>query len=576
MREKKVSFKIKVLVQILSVFIVSIMVISFINYMLLASSVETKTQDKMTIFADGILTQIRHLDVILGLTEQTLNENHIEIARLVINMLDNTPGKLSPNKLSRIAKPLDIIELNIADSNGIITSSNIAKYIGFDYKLREVTNVYMKLTDGTATELIEEPRVSVFEGNIAGDINHYIGIARKNGGFVQIGFNANVIGKLQEEINISKTIEETKIGQNGFGMVLSNGFITTRRNGDSSDVSGEAWYKKISSGDGFAWLNMDGKRYYAGYKNKNGSTVVVLVPENDFYQERNSLLFYSITLMLITVVVITAIIYSIVGGLHSHVKYMVTGIGKIAGGNLDARIEGSFIDEFDNIKDAVNSMAADIKRYMDDKLDTERKLTESRISLELSQTHQKELQDYINKLSVANEKLTELSTTDELTKLNNRRSFLEFMDIVWKQNHRLKLPISVLMIDVDYFKKYNDTLGHLEGDKALLAVAQCLKDHAKRETDFVARFGGEEFVCVLPFIEKTEAVGFAKALVAKVEEMKIPHPMSEHSEYLTISVGMAGAVPDDKGSYTQLLDEADKALYAAKESGRNRVAVSQF
>lgn len=173
-----------------------------------------------------------------------------------------------------------------------------------------------------------------------------------------------------------------------------------------------------------------------------------------------------------------------------------------------------------------------------------------------------------------NENLTTLSTTDELTKLNNRRSFLEYMDIVWKQNHRLKLPITVLMIDVDYFKKYNDTLGHLEGDKALVAAARCIKEHAKRETDFVARFGGEEFVCVLPFIEKNEAAIFANTLVAKVEGMKIPHPTSEHSEYLTVSVGMAGAVPDDNNSYTQLLDEADKALYAAKESGRNRVVVA--
>jgi len=182
--------------------------------------------------------------------------------------------------------------------------------------------------------------------------------------------------------------------------------------------------------------------------------------------------------------------------------------------------------------------------------------------------------DELNKqLLSKNEHLAVLSTTDELTKLNNKRAFMEYIDIVWKQNHRLKLPISILMVDVDYFKRYNDALGHLEGDKALVSIAQCIKNQTKRETDFVARFGGEEFVCVLPFIERNETVNFAKALVAKVENMKIPHPASEHSEYLTVSIGVATVVPDDNYSYTRLLNEADKALYMAKELGRNTLVV---
>jgi len=177
-------------------------------------------------------------------------------------------------------------------------------------------------------------------------------------------------------------------------------------------------------------------------------------------------------------------------------------------------------------------------------------------------------------LSSAYEKLKALATIDELTKLDNRRSFLERIDLIWKQNHRLNLSVTILMIDVDYFKKYNDSLGHLEGDKALIAIAQCLKNNVKRETDFVARFGGEEFVCVLPFIEKNEALEFAKTFVQSVEDMKMPHPMSLHSKYVTISVGMASVIPNDNNSYTQLLDEADKALYSAKESGRNRVVMN--
>jgi diguanylate cyclase (GGDEF)-like protein len=178
-----------------------------------------------------------------------------------------------------------------------------------------------------------------------------------------------------------------------------------------------------------------------------------------------------------------------------------------------------------------------------------------------------------SKINTLNKNLEALSITDELTKLNNRRSLLDYMGIIWRQSCRLRLPLSVLMIDVDYFKKYNDSMGHLEGDKVLIAIAQCMKSQLKRETDFVARFGGEEFVCLFPYIEQAEAVNFSKKIVQGVEDMKIPHPMSEHSKYVTISAGMSYIVPDDNYSPTQLLNEADKALYMAKQSGRNKLII---
>ncbi|MCL1813084.1 MAG: GGDEF domain-containing protein, partial [Treponema sp.] len=161
----------------------------------------------------------------------------------------------------------------------------------------------------------------------------------------------------------------------------------------------------------------------------------------------------------------------------------------------------------------------------------------------------------------------------ELTNLNNRRSFMEYIEIMWKQNRRLNLDITVMMLDIDFFKNYNDSMGHLEGDKVLIAVAQCLKEQIKRETDFVARFGGEEFIYLLPFINKNEAIEFANNLVMNVEKMYIPHPMSEVSEFIKISVGVATVVPDENNSINQLLDNADKALYKAKQSGRNKAVI---
>jgi diguanylate cyclase (GGDEF)-like protein len=229
-----------------------------------------------------------------------------------------------------------------------------------------------------------------------------------------------------------------------------------------------------------------------------------------------------------------------------------------------------------------------IRRYMITSLNdlciTVQKIADGDLSIRIISRFKHKKKDYIDllydninlmaeKLASANEKLKDLSVTDELTKLNNRRSFIEYTDIIWKQNQRLNLPVTVLLIDIDYFKKYNDSLGHLEGDRALIAVAQCLKNSLKRETDFVARFGGEEFVCLLPFIEKDEAYDFAKTLVQNIENMKIHHPMSECSKYITISAGMAIIIPNENNSSSELLEEADKALYKAKEAGRNKVVV---
>ncbi|MDR2729877.1 MAG: GGDEF domain-containing protein [Treponema sp.] len=166
-----------------------------------------------------------------------------------------------------------------------------------------------------------------------------------------------------------------------------------------------------------------------------------------------------------------------------------------------------------------------------------------------------------------------LSKTDELTGLDNRRSLLEYMDFLWKQCSRLKLSISIFMIDIDFFKKYNDLFGHIEGDKALIAVAQCLKKEIKRKTDFVSRYGGEEFVCLLPYTDQEGAIYFARKLVKTIEDLKIAHPMNDRSGYLTISIGVSSTIPDMNDLPVNLMDNADKALYNAKGAGRNQAVL---
>ncbi|MCL2442942.1 MAG: histidine kinase [Treponema sp.] len=382
MKNKKVSFKIKVLIPIITIFTLSVLIISFINYRLLDASVESKTNANLEIFADSIIAQMKHLEIILETTKQTLNEKHIAIAKTVGSILDNTRGELTTEELLRIAEPLDIIEINIANADGIITNSSIPRYIGFDYKSTEVTSVYMALTDGTRHELSEEPRASMYDGDL-GDINHFTGITRAGGGFIQLGFNANVIRRLQEEINITKTISEKIIGENGYGMVFMSGLITAHPNKTfiGRDVTEYEWYETVNTGSGFTWVNIDNTHYYAGYKNTDGHTIIGLVPEADFHRERNQLFLESLRTLILALIVMAIIVYFVLSRLLIPVKTLVYGIEKIAGGDLDARMEGNYNDEFDKIKDAVNTMAADIKTHMDERIKAEHKLSQELIAI---------------------------------------------------------------------------------------------------------------------------------------------------------------------------------------------------
>ncbi|NOZ60237.1 MAG: sensor domain-containing diguanylate cyclase [Calditrichaeota bacterium] len=163
----------------------------------------------------------------------------------------------------------------------------------------------------------------------------------------------------------------------------------------------------------------------------------------------------------------------------------------------------------------------------------------------------------------------ELSITDELTGLYNRRYFNERFDREVQRAKRYKRPLAVLMIDIDYFKNFNDVNGHLMGDEILKRVAHTL-DSNIRKADLLARYGGEEFVVVLPEIDKNHALQVAEKLRATIDRKRFPKQENQPGKNLTISVGVA-AFPGDSTDARELVDLADRALYKAKAAGRNQV-----
>jgi len=180
-----------------------------------------------------------------------------------------------------------------------------------------------------------------------------------------------------------------------------------------------------------------------------------------------------------------------------------------------------------------------------------------------------------NTLKEANERLELLSVSDGLTGVANRRCFDQTIQREWTRLQRTKDYLSLIMCDVDFFKLFNDTYGHQDGDDCLKSVAKALQETARRGGDCVARYGGEEFAVILPATEEESAVHVAEKIRQAVEKMAIAHSKSSVAPCITLSLGVVTVVPDNQETPESLIKCADKTLYLAKSSGRNRVVVWQ-
>lgn len=167
--------------------------------------------------------------------------------------------------------------------------------------------------------------------------------------------------------------------------------------------------------------------------------------------------------------------------------------------------------------------------------------------------------------------LRSFAFVDSLTGLANRRQFELGLPESWRHCVRYNKPLSLMMIDVDFFKHYNDTYGHQKGDDCLHLVAQTIDSIVRRPYDLVARYGGEEFICILPDTDLEGALSIAEKMIYEVEALSIEHNGSRISSFVTISAGVASILPTLDLTWQSVIEEADKQLYQAKENGRNRV-----
>ncbi|MFL0796975.1 MAG: diguanylate cyclase [Cellvibrionaceae bacterium] len=174
-----------------------------------------------------------------------------------------------------------------------------------------------------------------------------------------------------------------------------------------------------------------------------------------------------------------------------------------------------------------------------------------------------------------NQQLTELSSQDPLTHLLNRRAFTERARQAWAIAARQHHALSVIMLDLDHFKQYNDNYGHIEGDNCLIAVASTLKDILPRQGDLLARYGGEEFIVLLENANMGGALQVANRIKNALKKRNIPHAYSTAASHVTASIGVASTTAPRSTTLEELINQADTQLYVAKEKGRNRVAAEE-
>ncbi|GGX77093.1 GGDEF domain-containing protein [Vogesella alkaliphila] len=180
------------------------------------------------------------------------------------------------------------------------------------------------------------------------------------------------------------------------------------------------------------------------------------------------------------------------------------------------------------------------------------------------------------KLLVLQKELEALSFKDGLTGIANRRRFDSGLEMEWESMRNSRLPLSLILLDVDFFKQFNDLYGHIAGDQCLTRIAQTLNLALAGPRDLVARYGGEEFIIMLPETDASGAQRVAERCQRLIEKLAIAHSQSPHDERVTVSIGVGTVLPGDRLTTTDFIQAVDRQLYVAKQNGRNRIETLQI
>jgi diguanylate cyclase (GGDEF)-like protein len=303
--------------------------------------------------------------------------------------------------------------------------------------------------------------------------------------------------------------------------------------------------------------------------------IVVVVPEADVMVRIKSGTNNTFLLCLSALVVVSLLNILISRWLVKPITAISRASQHITQGDFSRRLIEPRIQELAVLSNSFNHMSEEIERSRLQLEEYSRSL-EQKVS-DRTQELQAEIQSRQaaeEALKEANAALRQMAYIDGLTQIPNRRRFDEVLQQSWRQGFRDRQPISVILCDVDFFKRYNDCYGHQEGDRCLQFIANAINLVVRRPNDLAARYGGEEFVVILPQTPIEGAMEVAQMIQANVQALQLIHAESDISDYVTLSLGVSCLVPEDMMKPEMLLSQADEALYRAKEEGRDRIVLS--
>ena len=385
--------------------------------------------------------------------------------------------------------------------------------------------------------------------------------------------------KLINVFDFKENILSVKAGEMGYMYVMNSKgelIIHPKQEGvsiyDSVDVDGNYFIQEIiekkNGSVNYPWKNPDESYYrdrmviYRYYEPMDwylcyGIYIDEIKEPIKIMRNRMSAVF----VLIVIFSTLIALIYSRI--IISPIKNLINAMKNVNKGDFDITIENNRQDEIGELTNIFSKMIHQIKNYME----------ELKISnLQLSDTN-KMLEE---KVKERTHELELLSNLDGLTGLYNRRKLDEFLKTAWQEAIHFKEPMAVLMMDIDYFKNYNDTYGHPAGDECLRRVAQTIKKMLRKQDDFVARYGGEEFIVILKNTDDVTAKSLANRLRTTIEALNIPNMSSDIADHMTISIGISILKNYDDMDLDVFIKSSDDALYDAKANGRNRVSLNYY
>jgi len=385
--------------------------------------------------------------------------------------------------------------------------------------------------------------------------------------------------KLINVFDFKENILSVKAGESGYMYVMNSKgelIIHPKQEGvsiyDSVDVDGNYFIQEIiekkNGSVNYPWKNPDESFYrdkiviYRYYEPMDWYLCYGVY--TDEIREPIRIMRNRMSAVFVLIVIFStliALIYSRI--IISPIKNLINAMKNVNKGEFDITIENHRQDEIGELTNIFSKMIHQIKNYME----------ELKISnLQLSDTN-KMLEE---KVKERTHELELLSNLDGLTGLYNRRKLDEFLKNAWQEAIHFKEPMAVLMMDIDYFKNYNDTYGHPAGDDCLRRVAQTIKKMLRKQDDFVARYGGEEFIVILKNTDDVTAESLANRLRTTIEELNIPNKSSDIADHMTISIGISILNNFEDMELEVFIKSSDDALYDAKAKGRNRVSLNYY